>query len=833
MSRLALRLVLIGIVIGVVIGPVIEVVSGGVIGGATLAQAPARDRVVRPGSPDTSDTSNTSDRGSPIAGTAAVHGRVTGLVTGDAVRHARISLTSTSVLIPATLTDEEGRFSFAALAPGGYVLTVSKPGYVKQTTALALKRGAAMDGIEVALTKAAVISGLLTDDFGDPAIDANVVVQRAAADNTVGRRGAAAVAQTDDLGAYRVTGLSAGTYIVSTSPGVRLLVSGEQITGTMYFGGGRGRFYYPGVTDPAGAQPIVVRAGDERAGISFTVPGRSNGPAAQPPRVDPSSSSPLRVDPASASARDVKTTAVVRGRVLRADGGPLPSAQVIAAPFGVQRPPAGTSTGADGSYELTVTNVAAGDRFRITAFKPGYQSADYGQRNASTRGDPIGIEPGETEERTDIMLQRLAGIAGRILDDLGEPVEGVSVRAATLRYVNGRRQLVDAGQARQTDDLGRYRLFGLRPGQYAISATVGQIVGMEMSAELPGYGTTYFPGTPNPPEIQFVRIGSGQDVTGIDFSLSRMKSLRVAGHALDAAGDPITGGIALMPSQRSGSNTQVQMGARIDPDGAFEFPNVPPGDYVLQVVHGRSNGNEGEFAYQFVTLTDRDVTDLEIQSSTGSTLTGHITSDGGDGPKLDGVELSAIPTDLDRSPRFGGPPARARVAPDGSFELDGISGPRRLQVVRMPAGWTTKTILVHGVDVTDQPQPFGREDQSADDIEVVLTSHVTRIAGSVSGIGSATGSLSSADVAVFAFATDRESWYQGSRYRRRVAPAATGTFAIEGLPPGDYYVVASEAPQDPGEWQDPAVLEKLAASASRVRLADGQQVSVSLRPLSR
>jgi hypothetical protein len=275
------------------------------------------------------------------------------------------------------------------------------------------------------------------------------------------------------------------------------------------------------------------------------------------------------------------------------------------------------------------------------------------------------------------------------------------------------------------------------------------------------------------------------------------------------------------------------MGARIDRDGAFEFPNVPPGDYVLQVVHGRSDGNEGEFAYQFVTVTDRDVTDLEIQSSTGSTLTGHITSDGGDGPKLDGIELSALPTDLDRAPRFGGPPARARVAPDGSFELDGISGPRRLQVVRMPTGWTTKTILVHGVEVTDQPQSFGREDQSTDDVEIVLTSHVTRIAGSISGIGSPTGSLASADVAVLAFATDRESWYQGSRYRRRVAPAAAGTFAIEGLPPGDYYVVASEAPQDPGEWQDPAVLEKLAASATRVRLADGQQVSLSLRPLSR
>ena len=463
----------------------------------------------------------------------------------------------------------------------------------------------------------------------------------------------------------------------------------------------------------------------------------------------------------------------------------------------------------------------------MTAFKAGYQGSDFGQRGPTTRGDPIAIVPGEVHDHIDITLQPLSILSGRIVDDVGEPVDGALVRASQLRYVNGRRQLVDVGAPRRTDDLGRYRLFGLRPGQYAISASVGQIVVAQPSVDLPGFGTTYYPGTSDPQAIQFVRVNPSQELSALDFSLQRMRSARVAGRALDADGDPITGGIALMPSQRSGGNTDVQMGARIDPRGGFEFRNVAPGDYVLQVVHGRSGSwNEGEFAYRYVSVADADVTDLEMQTSPGSELTGRIVAEGGELSKIESVELSAIPVDIDRAPRLGGPPARANIAPDGQFELAGITGSRRLQVVRAPAGWMLKSILVHGVDVTDQVMSFGRDDESLDDVEVVLTNRITQVLGSVSDLKG----LAPSDVAVLAFATDPAQWYAGTRFRKRINPSSDGRFSIDGLPPGDYFVVASEPPRDPGEWLNPETLEKLSRGATRVHLGDGQRVSVVVKP---
>jgi len=56
-----------------------------------------------------------------------------------------------------------------------------------------------------------------------------------------------------------------------------------------------------------------------------------------------------------------------------------------------------------------------------------------------------------------------------------------------------------------------------------------------------------------------------------------------------------------------------------------------------------------------------------------------------------------------------------------------------------------------------------------------------------------------------------------------------GRFSFEGLPPGEYFVLAAYPPDDPGEWRDPDALEKLALQATRARLSEGQQVAVELK----
>jgi hypothetical protein len=52
-------------------------------------------------------------------------------------------------------------------------------------------------------------------------------------------------------------------------------------------------------------------------------------------------------------------------------------------------------------------------------------------------------------------------------------------------------------------------------------------------------------------------------------------------------------------------------------------------------------------------------------------------------------------------------------------------------------------------------------------------------------------------------------------------PATDGAFSVRGVPPGDY-LVAALTDLEPGEWNDPALLDQLVVSAVRLTLREGE-----------
>src|SRR5439155_16610137 len=146
----------------------------------------------------------------------------------------------------------------------------------------------------------------------------------------------------------------------------------------------------------------------------------------------------------------------------------------------------------------------------------------------------------------------------------------------------------------------------LQPGRYIVGAVVGQVANRP-TADLPGYGSTYFPGTTNPIEAQPVSVGLSQDVLNVEFALARTPTAKVSGTAFTSTGEPVTGGLALAPTERSGARVATSVAGRISPGGHFEFPNLAPGDYVVQAYKTRPIPSvEGEFAAQLVTVTGTD-----------------------------------------------------------------------------------------------------------------------------------------------------------------------------------------------------------------------------------
>src|SRR5512132_1690007 len=133
----------------------------------------------------------------------------------------------------------------------------------------------------------------------------------------------------------------------------------------------------------------------------------------------------------AAPARDTsaipkKGTSVIRGRVVAADNGrPLRRARISLS--SAELGPEGrrsTSTNLDGAFEIKDLPAA---RYRVSVTRGGYLPLEYGQRRPGEQGRPLQVGDGEVVEKIDFALPRMGTIAGRVLDETGDPIEGVRV----------------------------------------------------------------------------------------------------------------------------------------------------------------------------------------------------------------------------------------------------------------------------------------------------------------------------------------------------------------------------------------------------------------------
>ena len=74
-----------------------------------------------------------------------------------------------------------------------------------------------------------------------------------------------------------------------------------------------------------------------------------------------------------------------------------------------------------------------------------------------------------------IELTPTGTIAGRIVNQQGDPMANIAVQAVQLSYSNGKRKW-RVVESRPTNDLGEYRLFWLDPGRYFIRTVQGDTV---------------------------------------------------------------------------------------------------------------------------------------------------------------------------------------------------------------------------------------------------------------------------------------------------------------------------------------------------------------------
>ena len=198
-------------------------------------------------------------------GTAVVSGIVVD-DHGTPLSGAHVFITADDAQLPWTATAQgDGRFRIEKLPAGTYQLGAAREGHLGAyfaqapprwgVTKVALAGGAALDGVEVRLPRAASVEGVVRDVKGAPIVDHEVrlrAVGRGTGDAIVA--GTIGVARTDAQGRYRIDHLDAGEYAVIVRPRA----------------GAATVLYYPGVRKLSLARTITVARGEARTGVDVS-----------------------------------------------------------------------------------------------------------------------------------------------------------------------------------------------------------------------------------------------------------------------------------------------------------------------------------------------------------------------------------------------------------------------------------------------------------------------------------------------------------------------------------------------------------------------------------
>lgn len=541
-----------------------------------------------------------------------------------------------------------------------------------------------------------------------------------------------------------------------------------------------------------------------------------------------------RIGPRDNQAPQVGT-ARLRGRVVGGDSG-MPLRRAIVRLSGQEfREGRVASTDEEGRWELK--DLPAG-RYSLSASKGGYVQLQFGQRRPFEQGRPIELLDGQTLENVNFNLPRGSVIAGRIVDEFGEPIAEAMVAAMRYRYVSGRRRMVPAGRFAQTDDGGHFRIYGLPPGDYYLSATLrqGGMIGFESSDGVTSYAPTYYPGTGSAQHAERVSVGLGAEMSGVTFSLLPVKTVRVSGTAVDSAGRPMAGAfVMLREDMRMGEGGMMMMamggGNRVRDDGSFVVANVAPGDYVVEARQmmmgpGRRGGDDQEAAFTTLSVGSEDVSGVSLVGMKATPIRGRVTlqpASAVTGVKPSEISINAMAQDADAPMVFMGREMRDGLDDDWTFEVRAVQSPVLLRTFRLPAGYSLKAVLVGGQDVTDRGLAF-KPGEPVTGVEVVISASSSSLSGSVTDdYGRAVP-----DYAVIAFAEDHERWGFMSRHIRLARPDQQGAYQIKDLPAGRYLAVAVEAVEN-GEESDPALLERLRPLGTAFSIGEGEQRGLNLR----
>jgi len=444
--------------------------------------------------------------------------------------------------------------------------------------------------------------------------------------------------------------------------------------------------------------------------------------------------------------------------------------------------PKGAMTDESGAF--TVSDLPAG-RYRLSFQHQNYPQARFGGVIKS-----VEVKAGESTSPIAVELVPGSSVSGRVVDEDGDPVTNCSVQ---VRPPNNPEGGVPMTGNTNSDDDGVYRLFGIAPGKYLMTANcfepVFQPRPFSAGPDPPptrAYPVQYYPLAASRQGAQLVELTAGAEKSGIDFQMAPAHVTQI--HGIFSRSGADWHGVQLNLQLISLDGRNVANGPAIDEkQGTFNFFQVFPGSYKLTAFSGRGE-DDRIGASQRIDVGDQPVeTTLELHR--GFDLTGKVEIENS-GNSANPLPLNQIGIQLVPQPEGGFPHLQGEVGADGTFAVKSVvPGSWKLQL-NAPA--FIRSAWLGSSDVTNAPMELSGG--AAATLKIVISTN----------LGSIHGSAPSAQTVLVQLLPEEGP----VQFTRGAQVDTSGQFTFASLPPGKYRVIAQDNGMIPEEGGQEVLLHE-------------------------
>ncbi len=467
--------------------------------------------------------------------------------------------------------------------------------------------------------------------------------------------------------------------------------------------------------------------------------------------------------------------------------------------------PNATLTDSEGSFHFD--GVPAG-AIGISATKPGYLSGNPIPGLVST------FQVASVAASAVIKLTPAGVLAGRVVDDRGEPLENFRIQLVR-RIPNDAQPLLVTNQQTLTNDLGKFRVPDLPSGSYFLLVAPSDQRGYR-APEQPvplGYPAEYYPGVLDPSSASPIKILAGRE-TQANLIMAAKPFIRLSGTVSGySSGSPV------QLSLNSLANPSGPAKISFDPrTGFFQSDWIPPGQYWLdgEMSEPQSPGQPDttRTAQQSV-FAASSVTNLQLVLSPKLNITvklrGLSQEDEANRVIIYAHEKgkgSGMQAFASRDPRDPGHPNDVYL-----FSL--VPGTYALEVYPYAVGayyvesisFGTTDLLAHDLVVDSS--------SAASTIEIVLRQGAATLSGKVVSKDSSHGAV----ICLFPPSPRAVRFFQQAD--------ADGSFHFDHLAPGSYRIAAVDGLLDL-DSSDQELLAKISSHAREFSLVPEQSLSLTL-----